>query len=786
MRKIYSFFIICSLLFAMAPALSKQLKFDPNLMSANGISDIQLDNALNQHVLPQGDTQAEIYINDHFISSDKISSVNGKVVYSDLFKSKSGIKKSQWRRYKKTANGKYYVLNPEVKEDFDRSDNSLRIQIPVTYLINPDGKMRTSGGTGAFINYNTYAYRFSGSSDALESTNTEYEAGLNMNNTILRSHGSYSSFRSRGINTSVNRVRDGYIERNVASVKIRAGRTMVSDGGFGTGYIDGAVISSAEGNATAFVNFTYDTAEVLLVEFWQNNLLLYKQMIQKGHAELRNIPVSGFTGDVMVLIKRNGQIVDSRVISRGQITTVREGVTGYYAFAGRTATARRSLVSGAGFSKYFSKNISPSVALVSASKYRGITVNNTTLNGNFRSASWLSAVQNEKNQKGLSLNVTASYKNTSLTYTRNSRHFSYIDQALMGSYSAQQSSIGLSQTLQLPKGITGSLSLTHYRFYDAPSQDSLSASMSIPVAKASLGMGVAWMSLAPGHARTDKLSVNLTLSVPLRLRNRSVNWRSQYYRYGERARLSNSVSASVTDNYRLTASQMRTSGSGRSETYTLDNAVTTPYTTADISLSQGNEAGESSRTTAAYLSGAVAISKEGVVFSPGRIGDTWAVVNTGVHHFLNVTSLQSSSVTNHDGKAIISPVAEQRGDFIRVNPEGLPSGVIIKNNVREFSAAHGSVSYFNFDASKNSSLLMKWNQMPGWVNQSDLFYNKEGKLIARFIDKQILLINEEDIKFLQGEGMSSPGRTDTTCKISTKNIHKKEDIINVNFICSHA
>lgn len=87
--------------------------------------------------------------------------------------------------------------------------------------------------------------------------------------------------------------------------------------------------------------------------------------------------------------------------------------------------------------------------------------------------------------------------------------------------------------------------------------------------------------------------------------------------------------------------------------------------------------------------GAGSISREGVILSPGRIGDTWGVVDTGIHRYLKVASLQNSVVTNHDGKAVISPVAEGRADFIRVSPEALSSGIVVKNNFREFSADRG-------------------------------------------------------------------------------------------------
>lgn len=767
-----------------ARAQSERLHFDKNLISANGISAEQLSDALNRHVIPQGYSKAEIYINGSYVASGDVNSVRGMLLLPQDIKSKSGIKKNGWVKHSSNSHGVFFALNKRIRFEYDRSDTSLRISVPAEFLEQPGGQRRLRGGTGAFVNYNTYAYRYSGTSGTLDSLSADYEVGVNMNNTIIRTHGNYSQFRSRSASVAVNQVRDGYIDRDFNQVRIRAGRTMVNDGGFGTGYVDGAIVSSTEGNASAFINFTYDAPEVLNVEVWQNNLLLWKQIIQKGHAELRNIPVVGFTGDVTVLVKRHDQIIDSRIITRGQITANRDGTTGYYAFSGRAVNGSRKIVNGAGFSKTLGKSLAPSVAVVSSGKYRGVTVSNSTFQGEFRTTTWLTGIQNEKGQHGLSMNVTVNYKNTSLSYSSNSRNFSYIGQAQQDNYNSERSSISLTQTQQFSYGITGSVSLAHYRFYNARSNDAISASLNMPVGKASLGMGLAYMSPEPGRSVRDKVSMNLSLNIPLGLGNHSVSWRSQYYSYGERVRLSNSLSAQLTDRYTVTASHERVSGSSRTESYTLDNNVSTPYTTAGLSLSQGNDEGGTSQTTAASLSGSVAISRAGVIFSPARIGDTWAVVNTGVHRYLKVASLQSSVLTNHDGKAVISPVAEGRADFIRVSPEGLPSGIIIKNNVREFSADRGSVSVFEFNVVNNRSLLMHWKSKPEWIQQSDIFYDEGGKVIARFIDKDILLINEKDIQKLQKSGMSSPSRVNVQCRLNNFNLKKQENINDVNFKCN--
>lgn len=784
-KKYFLYFILFFFVFN-AKALSENLHFDENLMSANGISVGQLTDALNRHVIPQGYTKAEIYINGSYVASGEINYQGGMLFFSREIKLKSGVKENGWLIHRGNNHGVFYTLKKTINFKYDRADTSIRISVPAEFLKEPGGQRRLGGGNGVFVNYNTYGYRYSGNSGTLDSLSADYEVGVNINNAIIRTHGNYSQFRSRNASIAVNQVRDVYFDRDFNQVRIRAGRTMVNDGGFGTGYIDGVIVSSAEGNASAYINFTYDAPEVLNVEIWQNNLLIWKQIIQKGHAELRNIPVAGFSGDVTVLVKRHDQIIDSRIIARGQITAKRDGMTGYYAFSGRAMNGSRNIVNGVKFSKTLGKLLAPSVAVVSAGKYRGVTVSNSTFQGEFRTTAWLTGIQNEKGQRSLSMNVTANYKNTSLSYSSNSRNFSYIGQALQDNYNSERSSLSLSQTQQFSYGLTGSISLTHYRFYTAPSNDAISASLNMRLGKASLGMGVAYMAPGPGRSVRDKASVNLSLSIPLDLGDHNANWRSQYYSYGESARLSNSLSSQVTDRYTVTASHQRVYGISRSESYTLDNNVSTPYTTAGLSLSQGKDEGGTSQITTASLSGAVAISRAGVIFSPGRIGDTWAVVDTGIHRYLKVASLQNSVVTNHDGKAVISPVAEGRADFIRVSPEGLPSGIVVKNNFREFSADRGAVSFFEFNVVNNRSLLMRWKSKPAWIQQSDIFYDEGGKVIARFIDKDILLINEKDINKLQKLGMSSPSRVNVQCRLNNFNLKAQESINDVIFKCNGA
>lgn len=784
MRLLLIVLVFLCTLFQLLNVSAKTLVFDKNLIRANGIDARLLDDALHQHDLPHGVSHADLYINDKYILSGDIYSSDNKPAFTEAMLDKAGIKKNA-RLPAFNYNGTvYYLLKKKILLHYNRSDRALKLQIPPWYLTYPGNSNKISGGFGSFINYNSYSYHYSSNDSALQTLNTDYEVGVNVDNTIIRSHGSWSLFHDRNNRYQRNTLLDGYAEKDFGKFTFRGGRTLVNDGGFGTGYMDGAILSTSGGNGGAFVNFTYDAPEIVTIEFWQNNTLLWQENVQKGHVELKNIPVPDLTNDVMVLVKSHRQIIDSQIISRGQISTVNNKDTGWYAFSGKSINAEGEIVSGAGFNKNFGEMLRPALAIIKKEKYTGLSLSNAAEYHRLHTSLWLTGVRNEKKENGFNANATVSYESTSLSLSQSSHHFSYIDQARWGSYNLQRSSISIAQNLLLPGGIAGNISWSRYRFYNRASADAMSASVNVPIKRASLGVGISYMAQAPEQTLRNRLSVNLSLNIPLDFAVPGAAWRSQYYRYGDTSRLSHYASVPLSDYDTLTGgNNLQRSGSGRSNEYFIDNALITPYTSTDISLAQAHRNNNSSRTSTLFLSGAVAMNKKGVIFTPSHIKNTYAVVDTGVHHFLKVDSLQTSTLTNHDGKAIIASVAEKRGDFIRVNPEGLAQGTVIKNNVREFTARRGAVPYFNFEAQNNKILLVKWTNPPLWVTQSDLFYTEQGQLVARFIDDGILVINDADIRTLTEHGMVSPQNIHDTCRI-THPLNMKENIIHAEFSCS--
>ncbi|MEJ1267653.1 hypothetical protein WDV93_10980 [Pantoea ananatis] len=69
-------------------------------------------------------------------------SVKNAAVYSEDIKSKAGIKALAWSPYKARNGSKYFYLDKQIQAKFDRANNTLRLLVPVKYLINPEGEAK--------------------------------------------------------------------------------------------------------------------------------------------------------------------------------------------------------------------------------------------------------------------------------------------------------------------------------------------------------------------------------------------------------------------------------------------------------------------------------------------------------------------------------------------------------------------------------------------------------------------------------------------------------------------
>ncbi|MDR6680382.1 fimbria/pilus outer membrane usher protein [Pseudomonas oryzihabitans] len=773
----------------MSPALAQaQLQFDKTLLQANGIGSQKLEDALNDNKLYPNENSVSLYVNDHSFGQDHVFLFpNGAVGFDQATLERIGLKNSAITQTRVHDGKTYAVLAAPITRIFSRSDRSLRLTIPPGLLKNPDFIQEKSGGVGAFLNYDTYYYGYQGKTLDSRSLNANYELGANVGNTLLRSRGTLSSFSSSRYSSRRQSLQTLYLDRDFDFGTLKGGRLNSPDGGFGVGYVDGVVYSSSNQiSGAGSVAFNYDATDWSVVEFYQNEQLIYRVNINKGHTELGAIPVISLTSDVLVLVKRNGQVVDSRVITRAQISRSSGHDSGFYGFVGRTRYNEREVTAGAGYTRSYGKLLNPTAAVIAQKHYRGVSLSNFATLDKAQLTTYALLATNEKGETGLNFSGALSVGNTDLSFQATSRTFSYIGQASLEGYRPDtKGSLGLSHTFLLPHGNAINLSLNRYSFYDRKGYNAVSLGYSTHIRKASLSLSAGYMTQNQVVGDTlDRLSLNATLSIPLNIGNHRSYYRSQYTSYNGRHNLDNYVTTQVTEDYSLSAGQRRVTGSGESTEHYLNQELATPYAQTSLSLSQAQGEHELSRSMSGALSGAVAVTRQGVIFSPDHVKDTYAVVDTHLKAFVKVDSLRGRVTTNHDGKALIPDIPAYRADFIKVNPEGLGDDTYFSNNRQEFISKRGSVAHFDFAPESNGSVLLKWLDKPRAFDAQSQFYDAQGNYLASFIDHDVLLVKKDDLKTLRQTGMVYAADNGLVCTLLNLPEDFHEQILNARFSCT--
>lgn len=131
------------------------------------------------------------------------------------------------------------------------------------------------------------------------------------------------------------------------------------------------------------------------------------------------------------------------------------------------------------------------------------------------------------------------------------------------------------------------------------------------------------------------------------------------------------------------------------------------YATAGL---YGNVAENHTRSYSGTLSGGLVAHKEGIIFSPYKINDTFGVISvepaiSGVE----LNTPQGKVWTDWRGKAIVPGLPAYAPGRIALNTERLPENIDVGNGLREIVAGHGAVteSHFKLLQTRNGLLTVR-------------------------------------------------------------------------------
>lgn len=393
--------------------------------------------------------------------------------------------------------------------------------------------------------------------------------------------------------------------------------------------------------------------------------------------------------------------------------------------------------------------------------------------------------KNEYNQLGVNLNAGLSYGGTELTYQSTSRNFSYVGQILYGYHADIKSTMGLSQSFIIGENHAFSVNFYRDNFYSRASYSTWSLGYATRMKNASLRLSGGYAPQAPGDYQFGKMTLSASFSVPFDIGNYHAHYYSQYSAYNNSQRLDNYLTTRLNSNYSITAGhlQSRVQRTDTAQNY-ISNDFNTPYTHAGLSFSKSESDSRSATSSNVSLSGSIAVNRKGVVFTPEQLKETYAIVDTHLKGFVNVSSLRSSAKTNYNGKVVLPNISDNKPDFIKVNPQGLDDGVYFQNNQVEFISDRGAVSYFDFEPTNNENVLLHWTNKPEGLSSRTIFYDRDGNLIANFIDHDVLMVKKDSVKLLQTLGMFDAADRRFICKLPAQLEISNEQIIDTTFDCS--
>ncbi|XGI79114.1 fimbrial biogenesis usher protein [Enterobacter hormaechei] len=131
------------------------------------------------------------------------------------------------------------------------------------------------------------------------------------------------------------------------------------------------------------------------------------------------------------------------------------------------------------------------------------------------------------------------------------------------------------------------------------------------------------------------------------------------------------------------------------------------YTTAGL---YGYVAGNETRNYSGTMSGGIVAHKEGIIFSPYKVGDTFGVLEVEpATSGVEVLTPQGKIWTDWRGKAVVPRLPAYGTGRIELNTERLPENMDVSNGLRQVVAGHGAVTdtHFTLQQTRNGLMMVK-------------------------------------------------------------------------------
>lgn len=176
---------------------------------------------------------------------------------------------------------------------------------------------------------------------------------------------------------------------------------------------------------------------------------------------------------------------------------------------------------------------------------------------------------------------------------------------------------------------------------------------------------------------------------------------------------------------------------------------TTAYNQLMAGMSHNNNGSQSYNASA---SGSLAYANSTWLFSPSRVGDTFAVVDMGGASGIKLQAAGGSNIiTDYAGHALLPAVSPYQEANIQIDTQALPLNLRINSTRSSIKLAHGTVGTQRFRVTEVRQLLLTVKAANGEAMPVGAsVYDDKGKFLGTLIgDGNLMLVNEDIGKALQ-------------------------------------
>lgn len=608
---------------------------------------------------------------------------------------------------------------PQSELYLNSAQQRIELVLPAQYVFAQSSERPkwSHGGSAGLLNYDLQHVESSSDSSSLSFTRADTEAGVNLDDWIVRSRQTYSQFNGN----SLIQHQAAFAQRSFIESKkiLQVGQINLSNSMFGTGQVYGFQIVPelallSENDGPGLVNGIADSQSV--VEIRQSGALVYSTTVPAGPFQLKGFPLLNTRSDLEVMVtgvdgsKRNFVVPSSSLVRyrKSSPTGLSFGVGRLNQEGSSESPVLATAARGWQLTPYINFN----AGVLGSDPYRagGIGVESQLFDSTLMSFQSTVMQDYRHGSNGIAATMTLDHnlsERLSVSFNTSQRTQGYRE--LSDSLQDDQSVYDDAISSQIGGGVNwssedfggfGMFWSQSDTFNDERTQY-LRGSWSRMFSRTYIGFTVEHDT---GTSYTEPESrFYLTVNIPFGGgESRRSNLNSYVNHTKSSSRVGTSFNQRLSQDRGFTLTGEKDLRTQRSST-TASGDLLTPFSQLSGSITSDSY---DNRGWSGRASGAIVAHKNGIAFSPYHVKDTFGIAKVGEESNVKLSSPSGPVWTNGDGYAVLPSLQGFTRSTIQVETNSLPRNIDINNAWQSTEVARGSISNVAFDVVRTRRVMV--------------------------------------------------------------------------------